>query len=67
MSERDVSKFYCGVRRFFETATEYSFKNLPYNDDVLRNAGFVMVENRMNVNQLQVEFFVSRCCNTYTT
>ena len=60
VSERDIKKFYLGVRAFFETATAYSLQNLPHKDDVLKNAGFVTFENRMSADQLQADFFVSR-------
>lgn len=57
VSEWDVLKFYSGVRAFFESATTYSLQNL---DEVWKNASFVMFEYRINANQLQAEFFVSR-------
>ena len=60
VSEQDITKFYLGVRAFFKTATAYSLQNLPHKDDVLKNAGFVMFENRMSADQLLADLFVSR-------
>ena len=55
-----VSTFYKGVRSFFETAVEYSLRNLPHDDAVLRNARFINFEQRMQADQLQAEYFVMK-------
>lgn len=60
VSERDIKKIFTGVRAFFETATTYSLNNLPHKDEVLKNAGFIIFDNRMSADQLQADFFVSR-------
>ena len=53
-----VSTFYKGVRSFFETAMEYSLRNLPHDDAVLKNARFINFKQRMQADQLQAKYFV---------
>ena len=56
----NVSTFYKVVRSFFETAVEYSLKNLPHDDAALENVRFINFEQRMQADQLQAEYFVMR-------
>ena len=50
----EVKKFYQAVRSFYTQATDYAFKNLPMNDDII---------NREQAYFMQVEFFVQRYPN----
>lgn len=63
LEEGDIgeSQVDSGVRCFFETAVQYSVKNLPLNDPLLENASFVNVKERVHADVLQAEYFVTRC------
>ena len=55
-----VSRFFDGVRCFFEMALEYGFKSLPLYDPLLEAATFINFEQRTNADPLHAEFFVNR-------
>ncbi|XP_033115332.1 uncharacterized protein LOC117115582 [Anneissia japonica] len=59
VSPSQASKYYNGVRAFYETAWQYALTNLPIKDDVLSNAKFTNVLTRENLFS-QVEYFVNR-------
>jgi hypothetical protein len=46
LSDSEVKTFYMAVRSFYEKAVQYAIKNLPLDDEVLRNAAFVNFEAR---------------------
>ena len=60
MAERSISLFYRGVRAFFEEAVTYCLANLPHQDPLLKSTSFVNFPSRLDADQLQVEYFVSR-------
>ena len=55
-----VAKFYESVRCFSERAVEYSLKNLPLSDELLKNARVIDFERRLQADMLQLEYFVQR-------
>lgn len=60
ISEHDQAKFYRSVRAFYERAMEYALLNLPLEDALLQNAGFVNFHVRETATFQQVEYFVER-------
>ena len=52
--------FYRSVRAFYERAMEYALLNLPLEDALLQNAGFVNFHVRETATFQQVEYFVER-------
>lgn len=55
-----INKFFDGVRAFFEMAVDYSLKNMPLDDELLKAAAFVNFEKRATADPLHAEFFVNR-------
>lgn len=60
-----VSRFFDGVRCFFEIALEYGLKSLPLDDPLLKAATFINFEQRANADPLHAEFFVNRCASSH--
>ena len=65
MEEGDISPaqqttFHKSVRAFYIHALEYAIRNLPLNDDLLKNAKFVNFGRRDCANLSEVEYFVKR-------
>ena len=56
-------KFYDSVRAFYVSAFEYALKNLPLNDQLLKNANFVNFTSRTDSAFTQIEYFVERYIN----
>ena len=59
-------RFYESVRAFYVHAFEYALKNLPLNDELLKNANFVNFTLRTDSAFAQVEYFVTRYNNIQT-
>jgi hypothetical protein len=60
ISSTQLSRFYDGVRTFFEEVVEYSLKSLPLNDQLLQAATFVSFEHRATADAMHAEYFVNR-------
>ena len=60
ISQAQVTKFYKSARAFYVRTMEYSLKNLPVSDEMLRNAAFMNFRSRESANFSQVEYFVNR-------
>ena len=58
--EREVTKFRKGVFAFYSKAFSYAKKNLPINEDLLKNAQFIDVRKRISSDFSQVEYFIER-------
>ena len=63
ISVQQLKKFYSAVRQFYIAAAQYMWKNLPLNDDVLRNAQFVNWNKRRSTTFAEASFFVERYSN----
>ena len=65
LAPSQCKKFYESVRAFYAHAFyvhafEYALKNLPLNDELLKNASFVNFPSRLTSTFTQVEYFVTR-------
>ena len=47
LAPSQCKKFYESVRAFYVHAFEYALKNLPLNDELLKNASFVNFPSRL--------------------
>ena len=50
----------CTGTRVYVRAMEYATKNLPLNDELLKNARFLDFHSRESASISQVEYFVNR-------
>lgn len=57
---RCLSRFYDGVRTFFEQAVEYSLNSLPLGDPLLQAATFVSFAHRATADPMHAEYFIDR-------
>lgn len=55
-----ISRFYGGVRSFYEKALQYARDNLPLNDPVLINSRFLNFAQRESAEFAQLEYFIDR-------
>ena len=60
ISEVQQNTFYESVHAFYVRAMEYATRNLPLNDELLKNARFLDFHSRESASILQVEYFVNR-------
>ena len=60
VSEAQRNTFFKSARAFYVRAMEYATKNLPLNDELLKNARFLDFHSRENASISQVEYFVNR-------
>ena len=60
VEQRQIKKFYAGVRDFYMTAISYMLKNFPLGHEVLYHASFCNFELRMEAHISSIEFFIKR-------
>ena len=60
ISPREVEKFLKEVRGFYESAVSYALSHLPLKDELLQNAQFVNIRERVQADFTQVTYFVER-------
>lgn len=60
IGQEEVTKFYGGVRLFYEKAFNYAIENLPLKNELLKNAQFLNFNLRDKSTFSQVEYFVQR-------
>ena len=60
VSEAQRNTFFKSVCAFYVRAMEYATKNLPLNDELLKNARFLDFHSRESASISQVEYFVNR-------
>ena len=60
VSPREIEKFMNGVKAFYESAVSYALTHLPLKDELLQNAEFVNIRERVQASFTQVTYFVER-------
>ena len=60
MTNDEAKAFYRSCRSFWKAALTYSRARLPLKDDLVRNACWIHVQNRLNARFSQVEYVVDR-------
>lgn len=60
LSAKPLQNFYLNVRCYFETACAYIKDKFPLQEEVLKHAEVVGVENRSDVSFTSVKFFIER-------
>lgn len=60
ISPYTASQFVKGAKVFYTTAVSYALSHLPFDDEVLLNAQFVNIENRLEANFSHVAYLVER-------
>jgi hypothetical protein len=60
ISAHQHSSFYTGVRTFFKCVTSYLLEWCPLRDDMLLNATWIDLHQRLNKTFSSVEYFISR-------
>lgn len=58
VTPRKVMVVFEGARAFFETAVDYSLKNLRHDDLLLKNSQSVNFNSRIKADQQQAEYFL---------
>ena len=66
LSSTEKTIIFIAVWAFYVPAMEYALANLPFNNDVLKNATFAHIPSREDASFVQVKFFVSRYITKFT-